>query len=88
MDPETDLPHIYRHDVDEQEVEDVLGRPLEDRPGSGGSRVAVGKTAAGRYLRVIFVPDDEADSVFVVTAYPLGWKVLRALRRRLKPGRR
>lgn len=51
-------------------------------------RVAAGKTAAGRYLRAIFVPDDEADSVFVVMAYPLGWKVRRALRRRLKPGRR
>ena len=88
MDPETELPHIYRHGVDEQEVEEVLCRPLEDRPGSRGSRVAVGKTDAGRYLRVIFVPDDGADSVFVVTAYPIGWNVLRALRRRLKPGRR
>lgn len=30
LDPETRQPHIYRHDVDEVEVEDVLSRPLED----------------------------------------------------------
>ena len=28
IDPETELPHIYRHDVTEQEVEEVLGRPM------------------------------------------------------------
>lgn len=44
IDPETDLPHIYGHQVDEQEVEDVLRRPEEDRPGREGSRVAIGQT--------------------------------------------
>ena len=29
IDPETDAPHIYRHGVDEAEVEDVLRRPIE-----------------------------------------------------------
>ena len=47
-----------------------------------GSRVALGRTAAGRYLRVIYVPDPEPDSVFVITAYDLGPKAKRALRRR------
>ena len=59
-DPETDEPHIHGHDVDEDEVADVLERPGEDRPGREGSRVATGKTQAGRYLRVIYVPDPES----------------------------
>ncbi|NUQ66262.1 MAG: hypothetical protein HUU20_27695 [Pirellulales bacterium] len=29
----------------------------------------LGQTAAGRYLQVIYVPDEEPDSVFVITAY-------------------
>jgi len=82
IDPETEQPHIYPHDVVEQEVEDVLRRPIEDRPGRDGSRVALGRTRAGRYLRVIYVPDPAPDSVFVITAYRLGPKALRALRRR------
>ena len=82
IDPETELPHIYRHGVDEQDVEDVLRRPMEDRPGREGARVALGRSQAGRYLRVIYVPDTDLDSVFVITAYPLGPKAMRALRRR------
>ena len=82
IDPETDLPHIYRHGVEEQDVEDVLRRPMEDRPGREGARVALGRSRAGRYLRVIYVPDPVPDSVFVITAYRLGAKALRALRRR------
>lgn len=84
IDPETGEPHIYRHSVSENEVEDVLARPLEDRPGKEGSRVAIGQTRGGRYLRVIYVPDLNLESVFVVTAYQLGTKALRALRRRRK----
>lgn len=84
IDPETDQPHIYRHRVVEREVEEVLRRPLEDRRGREGSRVALGQTQAGRYLRVIYVPDPLPDSVFVVTAYQLGPNALRALRRRLR----
>jgi hypothetical protein len=82
IDPETGLPHIYRHGVDERDVEDVLRRPLEDRPGREGSRVALGRSQAGRYLRVIYVPDAVPDSAFVITTYPLGPKAMRALRRR------
>ena len=33
VDPETKVPHIYGHDVDEEEVADVLSSPGEDRPG-------------------------------------------------------
>ncbi|MBW2331219.1 MAG: hypothetical protein JRF30_09930 [Deltaproteobacteria bacterium] len=53
--------------MDEEEVEDVLRRPGEDRPGQEGSRVAIGQTSAGRYLRVVYVPDPEPNSVFVIT---------------------
>lgn len=81
-DPETGLPHIYNHDVNENEVEDVLRRPGEDRQGAEGARVAVGQTEAGRYLRVIDVPDPEPGSVFVITAYELRGKALAAYCRR------
>lgn len=82
IDPETQMPHIYRHSVDEDEVNDVLRKPGEDRPGREGSRIAVGRTQAGRYLRVIYVPDPDPQSVFVITAYQLTGKPLMAYRRR------
>jgi hypothetical protein len=68
--------------VSEDEVEDVLRAPGEDRPGREGSRVALGQTRAGRYLRVIYVPDPEPQSVFVITAYELSGRPLAAYRRR------
>ena len=84
IDSKTDQPHIYQHDVSEDEVEDILQRPMEDRPGHDGARVAVGQTRAGRYLKVIYVPDLLPESVFVITAYEIGPKAKRALRRRRK----
>lgn len=84
IDPGTHEPHIYNHAVNEREVEDVLGRPIEDRPGRDGSRVAIGQTHEGRFLRVIYIPDRRPGSVFVIRAYQLGPKALRALRRRRK----
>ena len=82
IDPETGLPHIYGHDVEETEVEEVLSNPGEDRPGREGSRVAIGRTSGGGYLRVIYVPDPEPNSAFVITAYELRGKPLIAYRRR------
>lgn len=84
VDPATGQPHIYRHRVSEDEVGQVLDRPGEDRPGREGSRVAIGQTAAGRYLRVIYVPDPEPGNLFVITAYELRGKPLTAYRRRRK----
>jgi hypothetical protein len=84
IDPATGQPHIYNHDVSEPEVEQVLARPGEDRPGRDGSRVALGQSMDGRYLRVIYVPDPEPESVFVVTAYDLRGKPLLAYRRRMR----
>jgi len=89
IDPETEAPHIYRHGVYEEEVVDVLLSPGEDRLGREDSRVVIGKTRAGRHLRVIYVTDSEPESVFVITAYELRGKPLFAYRRRLrKKGRR
>ncbi len=84
LDPDSGEPHLYRHQVTETEAEDVLRRPIEDRVGREGSRVAIGQTRNGRYLRVIYVADPEPGSVFVITALELGPKALRALKRRRK----
>ena len=81
-DPESGQPHIYKHSVSETEVGEVLMNPGEDRQGAEGSRVATGQTESGRYLRVIYVPDPEPGSVFVITAYQLKGQALTAYRRR------
>ena len=83
-DPETGIPHINNHRVSELEVEEVLAAPGEDRPGRDESRIALGRTRGGRYLRVIYVPDEEPDGVFVVTAYDLRGTPLLAYRRRMR----
>jgi len=84
LDPETGEPHILNHGVNEDEVRDVLENAGEDRAGRDGSRIALGKTDGGRYLRVIYVPDPEPDSSFVITAYDLKGKPLAAYRSRRK----
>jgi hypothetical protein len=82
IDPATGLPHIHSHNVYEDEVVEILEAPSEDRPGREGARIVLGQTSSGRYLRVIYVPDPEPDSVFVITAYDLVGKQLAAFRRR------
>lgn len=84
IDPETGDPHIQVHHVEEYEVAEVLHRPLEDRIGRDNSRVALGQTKAGRYLRIIYVRDEEPESVFVITAYDLSFREKQALSRRRK----
>jgi hypothetical protein len=87
-DPDTDLPHIYEHNVAEDEVRDVLLISFEDAKGSHGSRVAVGQTRAGRCLKVVYVPDRIGDGIFVIAAYDLRGKPLAAFRRRMRKRRR
>jgi hypothetical protein len=82
VDRETGQPHIHAHGVTEEEVEEVLYRPGEDRPGSEGARIAIGQTVSGRYLRVVYAPDPEPGSAFVITAYDLIGKPLAAYKRR------
>jgi hypothetical protein len=81
-DPETGLPHIHDHGVTEPEAEWILAHPSEDDVCSSGSRQAIGQTREGRCLRVVYVPDEEGIGIFVVTAYPLAGKQLKAFRRR------
>jgi len=82
LDSATGQPPIRNHEVNEEEVKEVLTSPGEDRPGRHGVRVAIGQTASGRYLRVIYVRDPKPDGVFVITAYELQGKPLQAYRRR------
>jgi hypothetical protein len=84
LDSATGQPHIFHHGVEEEEVEDILANPGEDRPGRDGARVAIGRTAGGRYLKVVYVRDPKPDSIFVITAYELRGKPLRTYRRRLR----
>ena len=82
LDPETDQPHIYDHGVTEEEVRQVMHGRGEDLRAASGSRMKLGQTQAGRYLQVIYVPDPEPESVFVITAYELKGNARRAYRRR------
>ena len=76
-DPETELSRCQTG-VSEEEVAEVLERPGEDRAGREGSRVAIGRTSGGRYLRIVYIPEPEPDSVYVITAYELRGKPLMA----------
>ena len=87
IDPATGLPHIYEHHVSEGEVETILERPLQDIRGREDSRIAIGQTEDGRYLKVIYVPDPIPNSVFVITAYELGPNAKRAIRRKRRKKR-
>lgn len=82
IDSQTDVPHIYNHDVSEKEVEEVFRNLGEDRPGRDGSRVAIGQTQSGCYLKIIYVPEPESNSAFIITAYQLTGKPLNAYRKR------
>ena len=68
INPSTRLPHIYDHGVTELEVEQVLRNPMETSRGRGDSWIALGKTAGGRFLKVIYKRDPQPSSVFVITA--------------------
>ena len=82
IDPVTDQPHVYDHGVTEDEVWQVLGRAGEEFPGRDGSRIRIGQTEAGRYLQVVYVPDEGGESAIVVTAFDLTPKAKRAFRKR------
>ncbi|SPE36263.1 conserved hypothetical protein [Candidatus Sulfopaludibacter sp. SbA3] len=50
--------------------------------GAKDRELRLGRQPRARYLRVIYVPDPEPDSVFIITAYDLTGKPLAAFRRR------
>jgi len=66
-DPETGMPHIFGHGVTEDEARQILDRPVESLKLEDEKRMALGKTFGGRHLCVIYVPDPEPNSVFVIT---------------------
>ncbi len=82
LDPDTGQPHIYGHGVTESEVEEVLRGRGEDLRATGDSRRKIGQTLVGRYLQVFYVPDEDSESVFVITAYEPQGKAKKAFRRR------
>jgi hypothetical protein len=82
LDPDTGQPHIYGHGVTEREVEEVLRGRGEDLQASGNSRRKIGQTLVGFCLQVFYVPDEDPDSVFVITAYEPQGKAKKAFRRR------
>ena len=82
LDPDTGHPHIYDHGVTEQEVEEVLRGRGEDLRATGNARRKIGQTVAGRHLQVFYVPDEDPENVFVITAYELRGKAKVAFRRR------
>jgi hypothetical protein len=81
-DPDTGEPHIYGHGIREDEVRQVLMGRGEDLPAARDARMRLGQTVAGRYLQVIYVPDEDPRSVFVITAYEMRGKSKTAFRRR------
>ena len=88
IDPETGLPHIYRHGVEEYEVQDVLDDPIEATDSRDNSRVAIGQTRSGRYLLVAYRQNRETATILVITAYQLrGNDLARFRRRRRRRGR-
>ncbi len=82
IDAETKRPHIYNHGVTEAEVREVLAHPGLVLKGRENSRLALGQTEVGRYLKVVHAPRKDGPGLFVITAYELRGKELRAYRRR------
>ena len=82
IDPETNEPHIFNHGVTEDEAIQALQNAAEDRRERDNKRAIIGKTDAGRYLRLYFAP--ESGGIVVITAYDLPEKQLKAFRRRRK----
>jgi hypothetical protein len=75
---------MYQHRVSEEEVEEILAHPVETRRGDEDSVILTGKTWRGRFLRVIVSFDEDRLGCFVITAYDVQGKPLKALRRRMR----
>jgi len=81
LDPSGD-PHVWSHHVNESEVAEAMADRLESVRGRGTSVITIGRTRAGRYLKVIYSPDDLGDGIFIVTAFDVPPKQIRALMKR------
>ena len=77
-------PHIHDHHVEAFEVLEALDDSLECISGRGDTTIVIGRTRSGRVLKVIHAPSRDGDGIFVVTAYDLPARQVRALKRRLQ----
>jgi uncharacterized DUF497 family protein len=77
--------HIANHGVAWNEVQEALLPPLV-REDNGDSELVLGTTFAGRHLAVVVVPDEDAPTVFVVTARDMTDTERRRYRRRRGKG--
>ena len=90
---EWNLAKVASHGITAAEAEEVIRGNPDVAVGHSGAFVARGRTAAGRYLEVVFVWDEALEAedaigtpaeavVFVITAYDMTNKRKRAHRRR------
>ena len=77
-------PHIHDHGITVAEVREAMDRPLIQTSGRDDSTIMIGRTIAGRVLKIICTDARDGDGIFVITAFDLPDKQLRALGRRLK----
>jgi hypothetical protein len=82
IDRETGLPHIANHGVEPWEAIDVINHADLNYNGRKGTRIAMGQTRNGRYLRIIYRIDEEDGASVIISAYDLPPKAKAALRRR------
>lgn len=75
-------PHIHDHHVEVFEVLEALDDVLESVRGAADTTVVIGRTRGGRVLKVIHAPSRDGDGIFVVTAFDLPARQVRALKRR------
>ena len=83
IDPETDLPHIYRHGVEEQDVEDVLRRPIPSRylrAGSGSRLRLRHHSIPTRRQGAEGTASSPEENAMRQPRYPVGWDEERVRR--------
>ena len=78
--------HIAEHGVTVSEAQYVANGARQPYPKiiGKGKWLVIGQTSAGRYLQVIYIDDDDADTVFVIHARELTGAEKRRYRRRTK----
>jgi hypothetical protein len=72
------VPHIARHDVTPDEVEEICNGQHALREGYAGRIVLIGRTSAGRLISAVLDPDTGEDDVYYpVTSRPADRKERR-----------
>jgi uncharacterized DUF497 family protein len=65
---EGNIPHIARHNVTPDEVEQACQREPITKEAKQGRIMAIGQTQAGRILAIVLAPSEDEGIYFVVTA--------------------